>query len=142
MARTDGEGGQEHQNTTLDLMRSLRDSNDGLSEIKTLQLDWTETDPEGIWDADQYKQALMRVQWAYDFLGQGALVISDRLHAHILSTIWGFDHVTLEEGSYGKLTHYHDTWLSACSSQVRISQSVEEAVNIAKQWYENGRTFS
>lgn len=44
-------------------------------------------------------------------LSHGQAVITDRLHAHILSVLLGIPHAILDN-SYGKITGFHDRWTS------------------------------
>jgi len=42
-------------------------------------------------------------------LGRGRVVITDRLHGHILSLMMGIPHVLVDD-RYGKVRAFHDTW--------------------------------
>ncbi|KAK4946378.1 hypothetical protein LTR10_014576 [Elasticomyces elasticus] len=144
LARTDGEGSQNHWNdqTMIEELLYVTNENGTLDAANMTIRDWIDEEPVGILEKSLNEQAQMRVDWCYDFLGQGALIIADRLHAHILSTVWGIDHITVEEGSYAKLSTYHDTWLRDCGQRVRTTTSVREAVDAAKDWYKRGKSFS
>jgi exopolysaccharide biosynthesis predicted pyruvyltransferase EpsI len=48
-------------------------------------------------------------------LGRGRVVVSDRLHVHIISVILGRPHVSLDN-SYGKLRAFRDTWTSTADN--------------------------
>jgi len=50
-----------------------------------------------------------RVQVGLDILARGEVVLTDRLHAHILSILLGLPHVALDN-SYGKIKRYSDLW--------------------------------
>jgi exopolysaccharide biosynthesis predicted pyruvyltransferase EpsI len=146
LARTDHEGSQDHghEKGVIDELRHFGygDHNQHSSTNVTVA-DWITVDPDGIEQAANFdQQARMRVDWTFEYLQQYALVLSDRLHVHILSTVWGLDHVTVEEGSYAKLRTYHDTWLLGCGDRVAMTQSMQEAVEAAKGWYRNGGSFS
>lgn len=65
-------------------------------------------------------------------LSRGKVVITDRLHGHVLSMILGIPHVVLDN-SYGKVLSFVNTW-SIKSPLVRIARSVEEASALALQW--------
>jgi len=144
LARTDGEGSQNHwkQIAVVEELRNVTNKEGQAEEKKLVAMDWIKQDPPGVKTADWDGKAWLRVNWAYDLLSQGALVISDRLHVHILSTLWGIDHVVVEEGGYAKLKTYHDTWLLDCSNRVVMTQSVREGVEVAKKWYRRGGSFS
>ncbi len=46
-------------------------------------------------------------------LSQGKVVITDRLHAHILCLLLGIPHVVLDN-NYGKIRSFYDTWMKSC----------------------------
>ena len=50
-----------------------------------------------------------RLRCGLDLLAQGEVVLTDRLHGHILSTLLGRPHVVLDN-NYGKTTSYIDSW--------------------------------
>jgi pyruvyl transferase EpsO len=76
-------------------------------------------------------QARTRMNFGCRLLGRGKVVITDRLHGHILSLLLGIPHVLLDN-SYGKLRHFHETW--TCSMpQVRWVESSAEARAVAEQ---------
>jgi exopolysaccharide biosynthesis predicted pyruvyltransferase EpsI len=52
-----------------------------------------------------------RIQRGCDLLSQGRVVITDRLHAHILCTMLGIPHVVLDN-SYGKVGSFIEAWTS------------------------------
>ncbi|WP_374651117.1 polysaccharide pyruvyl transferase family protein [Dongia sp.] len=56
-------------------------------------------------------------------LSQGKIVVTDRLHAHIISVLLGLPHVVLDN-SYGKLGSFIDAWTSNCVG-------LERATNMA-----------
>lgn len=144
LARTDKEGAQNHweEKKTIDeLQHSINEEGKEIT-TKIEITDWIDKDPVGLDKVDDDGKALLRVEWAWDFLNQGALILSDRLHVHILSTLWGIDHVVIEEGKYAKLKTYHDTWLLKCENRVAMSQSVREGVDAAKAWYHRGGSFT
>jgi len=63
-------------------------------------------------------------------LSQGRLVITDRLHGHILSLLMGIPHVLLDN-SYGKVRRFYEAWTKEFES-VRWAdvpaQALEQAV--------------
>jgi pyruvyl transferase EpsO len=63
-------------------------------------------------------------------LARGRVVITDRLHAHILCLLLGIPHVLLDN-NYGKVRRVHDTW-TADAPQVRWAASPAEAVTAAR----------
>jgi exopolysaccharide biosynthesis predicted pyruvyltransferase EpsI len=58
--------------------------------------------------------ALLRVQWAMELLSSGKIVISDRLHTEIISTLLGLGHIAVESGHLRKMEKVIDTWLAPC----------------------------
>jgi pyruvyl transferase EpsO len=76
------------------------------------------------------RQALQRLRDGCRLLGRGKVVITDRLHAHILCLLLGIPHVLLDN-SYGKVRRVHATW-TAEAPQVRWASSPEEAVASAR----------
>lgn len=75
------------------------------------------------------KLAEERFEYGRKMLGRGRIVITDRLHAHILCLLMGIPHVALDN-SYGKLSRYHKTW-GHTSSSVLWARNFEEAENLA-----------
>jgi exopolysaccharide biosynthesis predicted pyruvyltransferase EpsI len=50
-------------------------------------------------------------------LGCGKVVITDRLHGHILSLLMGIPHVVLDN-NYGKVSSFYETWTKGCGVTV------------------------
>lgn len=75
-------------------------------------------------------QARQRLRAGCRLLGRGKVVITDRLHAHILCLLLGIPHVLLDN-NYGKVRRVHDTWI-ADAPQVRWATSPSEAVALAR----------
>lgn len=87
--------------------------------------------------------AWRRMPWLWDQLAQdrtlrgcrilarGRIVITNRLHAHLLCTMMGLPHVVCDT-SNGKVFAYRDTW--GCDAPfVRFANSAAEAVNLATE---------
>ena len=55
------------------------------------------------------KKARKEVERGLDILNTGNIVVTDRLHAHILCVLMGKQHVVLDN-SYGKVFNYVSTW--------------------------------
>jgi pyruvyl transferase EpsO len=62
-------------------------------------------------------------------LSRGRVVVTDRLHAHILCLLLGIPHVLLDN-SYGKLRAFHETW-TFTSPITHWAQTRPEAVELA-----------
>jgi pyruvyl transferase EpsO len=75
-------------------------------------------------------QARQRLRAGCHLLSRGRVVITDRLHAHILCLLHGIPHVLLDN-SYGKVRRVHETW-TAGAPQVRWATSPQEAIGIAR----------
>lgn len=76
-------------------------------------------------------QARQRMDFGCGLLARGKVVITDRLHGHILSLLLGIPHVILDN-SYGKLRHFHDTWTRSMP-HVRWAESPADARAAAEQ---------
>jgi pyruvyl transferase EpsO len=57
--------------------------------------------------------ARRRLASGLDLLSAGRTVVTDRLHAHILSMLLGIPNVAVDTG-YGKLSAFADTWTGGC----------------------------
>ncbi len=78
--------------------------------------------------------ARLRLDRGCRFLSRGQVVITDRLHGHILCLCMGIPHVVLDN-SYGKVRSFYEAWTSA-SSLAQWANSVEEALEIARSLLE------
>jgi pyruvyl transferase EpsO len=72
--------------------------------------------------------------WSYlapglQLLSRGEVLVTDRLHGHILSLLTGMPNVLLDN-SYGKLRSYYDSWTSD-SDRTWFASSPEEAAELA-----------
>jgi pyruvyl transferase EpsO len=63
----------------------------------------------GVWE----KAAHERLLRGFDFLARGRVVVTDRLHGHILCLLIGVPHVVLPD-RYGKIQAFIETWTSGC----------------------------
>jgi pyruvyl transferase EpsO len=82
--------------------------------------------------------AKRRLRRGLRVLARGRVVITDRLHGHILSLMMGVPHVVLDN-TYGKISSFHRTW-TAGADGVRIAGSAAEAVALARQLAGNAPT--
>jgi len=71
-----------------------------------------------------------RLQRGVRLLASAEIVVTDRLHAHILSVLLDLPHVLLDN-NYGKVRAYYDTW-SQDSSLVQWALSPDEAFVLAR----------
>jgi pyruvyl transferase EpsO len=74
--------------------------------------------------------ALERLERGRRVLERGRVVITDRLHGHILCLLADIPHVVLDN-RYGKVLSFHDAWTSD-SPLVRRAQSAEMAIDLAR----------
>ena len=75
--------------------------------------------------------ANQRLERGYRALSRGRVVITDRLHGHILSLLLGIPHVLLDN-NYGKLRRFYETWTSQ-SSLTFWATSPEQARTLAEK---------
>src|SRR5262245_41215512 len=54
-----------------------------------------------------------RLSRGCQLLARGKVVITDRLHGHVLCLLLGIPHVLLDN-NYGKVKNFHDTWTRDC----------------------------
>ncbi len=66
-----------------------------------------------------------RLRYGLDMLGAGKIVITDRLHGHILSTLAGIPHVIISD-RYGKVQQFYSTWMTA-NDLVRSANGPKQA---------------
>jgi exopolysaccharide biosynthesis predicted pyruvyltransferase EpsI len=83
-------------------------------------------------------QAQRRVRFGCRLLASGSVVITDRLHAHILSLLLGIPHVVLDN-NYGKLRRFCETWNTLSSPLVRWAEAPPEALAAARALLAGGR---
>jgi exopolysaccharide biosynthesis predicted pyruvyltransferase EpsI len=75
--------------------------------------------------------AQFQVDRALRFLSSADVVVTDRLHAHILCELLGIRNIAVDTG-YGKLRSLHETWITS-SPTSQLATSVEEACTLALQ---------
>lgn len=75
--------------------------------------------------------ATKRLHRGESILSSGKVVITDRLHAHLLCTLLSIPHVVLDN-SYRKICNYRDAWETGGNS-CQPAVDLEEAMNIAKK---------
>ncbi|KAK6187077.1 hypothetical protein SNE40_006325 [Patella caerulea] len=65
------------------------------------------------------------------FLQRGRVVITDRLHGHILSTLLDIPHVILNN-KWNKVSNYHNTWTKGLRN-TRVANNGSHAIELARQ---------
>lgn len=79
------------------------------------------------------RQAWYRVNYGVRLLSTGKLVISDRLHAHLLSSLMRKPHICLDN-YYGKIARYIDAWgCDDVTHQVNTLQELQSALDIRQR---------
>ncbi|PVD31822.1 hypothetical protein C0Q70_07240 [Pomacea canaliculata] len=66
------------------------------------------------------------------FLQRGRVVITDRLHGHILSVLLGIPHVLIDNPPYFKLSSFRRSWTAGLSNTVLVTTG-EEALDQAQK---------
>ncbi|MFH1858293.1 MAG: polysaccharide pyruvyl transferase family protein [Candidatus Omnitrophota bacterium] len=74
--------------------------------------------------------AHQRVGIGCRLLSQGKVVITDRLHGHILSLLLGIPHIILDN-NYGKVKSFYGTWTKDCTL-AHWADSSTEALKVAR----------
>ena len=62
---------------------------------------------------------------------RGRVVVTDRLHGHVLCLLLGIPHVVLDN-SYGKIRDFREAWTSG-SELTRTATTADEAVDLARE---------
>jgi exopolysaccharide biosynthesis protein PssK len=78
--------------------------------------------------------ARWRLREGVDLLSGGRVVLTDRLHGHILCTLLGVPHVAMDN-SYGKVSSFVETWTSGLPI-VRFAESPEQARSLLRELLE------
>jgi exopolysaccharide biosynthesis predicted pyruvyltransferase EpsI len=94
--------------------------------------------PEALWRANERlydHQARLNVNAAIKTLSRGRVVVTDRLHAHILCLLLGVPHVVLDN-SYGKISAIYREYTGAFDS-TQIANSAAGAVKLARDLCED-----
>lgn len=85
------------------------------------------------WD----RLAWQRVHRGCRLLSRGRVVVTDRLHAHILCTLLGVPHVVLDN-SYGKISSFMDEWTGS-STLVRRAGGAAQAAALCRELLQTTR---
>lgn len=91
-----------------------------------------------LWLSSLYGQvAEGRLDRGCELLSRGRVVITDRLHGHILCSLLGIPHVVLEN-SYGKIGPFYRTW-TAEIPYARMCDHPRDAPRLARELLVHGR---
>jgi pyruvyl transferase EpsO len=120
------------------------------AEADVCRLDWRRDPRSAVFRANNFlvrhsrcKTPILRdcaafLSCAYDVLArrrlvrgcrllcQGQVVVTDRLHGHIISLLLGIPNVLLDN-NYGKVKNFYETWTQSCGLTV-WAESLEEAL--------------
>ncbi|TPX69148.1 hypothetical protein SpCBS45565_g02633 [Spizellomyces sp. 'palustris'] len=140
--RNDNENGVSHHQVEAfeTLVRG-----DGMQAAKMLIGDWNDQPFEKIiplQEKDRTQQAWLRYRFGMEWLAQGELIVTDRLHSTIVGLSLGKQVIVMEQGPYKKIQGFYETWYKpGCDDLVRFADGVEDAVKLAMEWYKNGKSF-
>lgn len=90
-------------------------------------------DPMAARAVRQRRLAEWRLQRGLAMLSRGEVVVTDRLHAHILALLLDIPHVLLDN-SYGKVAGFADQWTSEYGGLMRAANRADAFVQ-AFAWY-------
>lgn len=110
-----------------DAERAARDDAPLLASSGAVTLDWLE-EPR-LTETSPTAKAEARVERGLRLLARGELIVTDRLHGHILALLLGIPHVVLDN-DYGKVGAYIAAWTqrSPLVRQARSSQAAAELI--------------
>jgi exopolysaccharide biosynthesis predicted pyruvyltransferase EpsI len=86
------------------------------------------------------QRAWAKAMQGFELLASADLVITDRLHGHIMSTIIGTPHI-LMDSKLKKNLNYHDTWTKDCGC-TRVADSFDEAKELARMFFKKQKEDS
>lgn len=78
-----------------------------------------------------HELANQRIKRGTELLSRGRIVVTDRLHAHILCVLLGIEHIVIDN-SYGKVTRFISCWTHD-NPLVHVVKSPAEAMRLASQ---------
>jgi pyruvyl transferase EpsO len=92
--------------------------------------DWLEVDapdlPQAGGERFLTRRALKRTQDAYKILSQGKVVVSDRLHTHIITTLLDIPHVLVDNNN-GKVFNVHKAWTKD-AVHIQLATTLDDAM--------------
>ena len=87
---------------------------------------------EATFDEFSYGVSLQRFCRGLEFIYQGKVLISDRLHGHILALLSNMKHVLLDT-KYNKISNYYKTWTYSIKDEILIADSNNNALQLASK---------
>jgi exopolysaccharide biosynthesis predicted pyruvyltransferase EpsI len=135
LLRTDLEksicGLPEHQARAFKVDDWLEDDRLAIKTTTALSRVWNFGSPRDQARFAKYERlAKLRLQRGIDMLSSGRVVITDRLHGHIMSVLLGIPHVALDN-NYGKLSNFIEAWTRDVGN-LRTAKSLEKAAEQAE----------
>jgi exopolysaccharide biosynthesis predicted pyruvyltransferase EpsI len=109
----------------------------GRHMVRWAKVNWDNTPVQGLnWqDAKGYNErAFLKYDAGFRLHGEAELVVTDKLHGHIISTLIGVPHILLNS-KLGKNLAYHDTWTLDCEN-TRIAENFEQTLEYATMFFE------
>lgn len=131
-------GPQRRATSDCDVLMLLRTDDERLGYTppeagRATVVDWLDDDPDlptGTTPADRTAQAANRVARGLRLLSRGRVLVTDRLHGHILADLLDLSHVALDN-EYGKLAAYVAAWPAAAAME--SAASTAEALDLAER---------
>ncbi|KAK7091170.1 uncharacterized protein [Littorina saxatilis] len=97
--------------------------------VTTWQWDWVRM--SSLKSSGTVKQAVNAMHNGLVILQQGRVLVTDRLHGHILSVLLNIPHVLLDN-CHQKLSSYHNTWTRGLKN-CRLADNAEDAARYAME---------
>ncbi|XP_059165185.1 uncharacterized protein LOC131947843 [Physella acuta] len=97
--------------------------------VSVMVSDWRREWTSNIGSRD-LETSFIIAQSGLDFLQRGRVVVTDRLHGHILSTLMDIPHVLIDNPPYFKLSSFDRTWTAGLDN-TRLVHDGQEALNEA-----------
>ena len=126
LKRNDGES-PKYQTATV-----LRDVN-FTYHVSDYKQEWQSN--KGVTDMER---AFIVTSSGLQFIQRGRVLITDRLHGHILSSLLNIPHVIFDNPPFYKLSSFHNSWTASQSNVVIVdtaSQAVIEAQKMLKRYH-------
>ena len=116
----------DHENALFDKVPEFP------ANVSVFVWDWIKM--PSIHSDNSVRMAVNVMQNGLGILQKGRVVVTDRLHGHILSTLLDIPHVLLDNADQ-KLSSYHNTWTRGLSN-CRLADNAEDAARLALELLE------
>jgi exopolysaccharide biosynthesis predicted pyruvyltransferase EpsI len=84
------------------------------------------------YESDKNVRAWQKAMTGFELLASAEIVITDRLHGHIMSTVLGVPHIVMDS-ALGKNLDFVNTWTKGCKC-ARVARDLDEAMKIASRY--------